>query len=155
MATPDTCPFCGGSSITREPLLDRLKELSIPVVGGSARTRKSGEEYLKCHGCTAEYVCAERDIKTIMNGLMVPKNIPVQIKHYYKAEIKVSNLLTRHRTAIVRKVDTRRSLLGVSAARNELIVCFRYRGVRTFGLFARKTDHRRGAHYVFEELSMA
>lgn len=155
MSTTDTCPFCGGSSISRAPLFDRLKELSIPVVGGSARTRKSGEEYLKCHGCTAEYVCAERDIKTIMNGLVVRPHIPTQIRHYYKAAIKTSDLLTRHRTAIVRKVDTRRSLLGVSSARNELIICFKYGGVRTFGSFARRTDPTRGAHYVFEELSMA
>ena len=154
VAPPDTCPICGGASIRRAPLLDRLKELGIPAVGGGFKTRKSGEEYLKCHGCGAEFVPINRDIKTIMNGLMVQKNVPDLIEYYYKRRIKVSDLLTRHRTAIIRRVNVKRSMLGVSASQKELIICFMYRGVRTFGTFVRKADPKRGAHYVFTELSM-
>ena len=155
MAAPDTCPLCGGASIRQAPLLDRLKEVGIPAVGGSVKIRKSGEGYLKCHGCTAEFVHVERDIEPIMNGLTVQSHIPDQIKRYHGEAVKVSDLLTRHRTAIIRRVSARRSLLGVSVAKKELIVCFRYRGVRTFGSFVRRTDPERGAHYVFTELSMA
>ena len=155
MAAPHTCPLCGGASIRQAPLLDRLKEVDIPAVGGSAKVRKSGEGYLRCHGCTAEFVHVERDIEPIMNGLMVQSNILNQIRRYYGEGVKVSDLLAKHRTAIIRKVSARRSLLGVSVTKKELIVCFRYMGVRTFGSFVRKTDPKRGAHYVFTELSIA
>lgn len=154
MAPPDTCPLCGGASIRRAPLLDRLRELGIPAVGGGFKTRKSGEEYLKCHGCTAEFVHTDRDVKTIMNGLVVQDNVPAQIEHYYKRRIRVADLLTRHRTAIIRRVSAGRSMLGVSTAKRELIICFMYRGVRTYGTFVRRTDPGRGVHYVFTELSM-
>lgn len=154
VAPPDTCPICGATSIRRAPLLDRLKELGIPAVGGGFKTRKSGEEYLKCHGCGAEFVPIDRDIKTIMNGLVVQENVPDQIEHYYKKRIKVTDLLTRHRTAIIRRVNVKRSVLGVSAAKKELIICFMYRGVRTFGTFVRERDPERGVHYVFTEMSM-
>lgn len=150
----ETCPLCGGESIRRAPLLDRLKEAGVPAVGGSLKTRKSGEEYLKCHGCTAEFVHAKRDVKTVMNGLVVQENVPAQILHYYKRQIKVPDLLTKHRTAIIRRVHAKRSLLAVSAAKKELIICFMHRGVRTYGTFVRKNDPERGAHYVFTELSM-
>lgn len=154
VAPSDTCPLCGGTSIKRAPLLDRLKELGIPTVGGIIKTRKSGEEYLKCHGCTAEFIYAERDIKTIMNGLLVEDNVPAQIEHYYKRQIKIPDLLRKHRTAIIRRVNVKRSMLGISAAKKELIICFMYRGVRTFGTFVREADPGRGVHYVFTELSM-
>ena len=154
VAPPDTCPICGATSIRRAPLLDRLKELGIPAVGGGFKTRKSGEEYLKCHGCGAEFVPIDRDIKTIMNGLVVQENVPDQIEHYYKKRIKVTDLLTRHRTAIIRRVNVKRSVLGVSAVKKELIICFMYRGVRTFGTFVRDRDPERGVHYVFTEMSM-
>lgn len=151
----DACPLCGGKTLKAVPLLDRIKKAKGPAVGGSVSIRKSGEEYLKCNGCTAEFVPAERDIKVIMNGLMVKSNIPDQIKHYYGKAIKVYDLLTKHRTAIVRRVNVRRSLLGVSVAKKELIICFKYGGVRTFGSFIREADPRRGTRYVFAELSMA
>lgn len=154
VAPSDTCPLCGGTSIKRAPLLDRLKELGIPAVGGTVKTRKSGEEYLRCHGCTAEFVYAERDIKTIMNGLLVQDNVPAQIEHYYKRQIKIPDLLRKHRTAIIRRVNVKRSMLGVSASKKELIICFMYRGVRTSGTFVRETDPERGVHYAFTELSM-
>ena len=154
VAPPDTCPLCGGASIRRAPLLDRLREVRVPVVGGSVGTRESGEKYLKCHGCTAEFVHTDRDIKTIMNGLVVQDNVPAQIEHYYKRRIRVADLLTRHRTAIIRRVSARRSMLGVSTAKRELIICFMYRGVRTYGTFVRESDPERGVRYVFTELSM-
>ena len=154
VAPSGTCPLCGGASIRRAPLLDRLRELGIPAVGGGFKTRKSGEEYLKCHGCTAEFVHTDRDIKTIMNGLAVQENVPAQIEHYYKRQIRISDLLTRHRTAIIRRVSARRSMLGVSTAKRELIICFMYRGVRTYGTFVRESDPERGVRYVFTELSM-
>ena len=155
VATPDTCPVCGGESIRRAPLLDRIKGVGIPAVGGSLKTRKSCETYLKCHGCTVEFVYAERGIEQIMNGLLVEDNIPDQIEYYYKEAIEVPDLLTKHRTAIIRRVHVKRSLLGVSSAKKELIICFKYKGIRTFGSFIRETDSRRRAHYVFKELSMA
>lgn len=155
VATADTCPLCGGTSIKRAPLLDRLKEAGGPAVGVTVKMRKSGEEYLKCNGCTAEFVRAERDIEVIMNGLEVSRNVPVQIGHIYKEAVRVSDLLTEHRTAIVRRVNVGRSLLGVSVAKGELIICFRYKGIRTFGSFVRKADPLRGARYVFTELSLA
>lgn len=154
VATPDTCPICGGTSIKRAPLFDRLKGVGIPAVGGSLKTRKSCETYLKCHGCTAEFVYAERGIEQIMNGLLVEDNIPGQIEYYYKEAIEVPDLLTKHRTAIIRRVHVKRSLLGVSSTKKELIICFNYKGIRTFGSFIRETDSRRRAHYVFKELNM-
>ena len=151
----DACPFCGGETLKAVPLLDRIKKARGPAVGGSVSIRKSGEEYLKCNGCMTEFVHAERDIEVIMKGLMVRPNILAQIKYCYGRAVKVSDPLTRHRTAIVRRVHARRSLLGVSVAKKELIICFKYRGVRTFGSFIREADRRRGARYVFAELSMA
>lgn len=155
VATADTCPLCGEASIKRAPLLDRLKEAGVPAVGVTVKMRKSDEEYLKCNGCTAEFVRAERDIKVIMNGLMVSRNVPVQIRHIYNENVAVSDLLTKHRTAIIRKVNARRSPLGVSATKKELIICFKYKKTRTFGSFVRKADPLRGARYVFTELSLA
>ena len=124
-------------------------------MGGSLSMEKSGEEYLKCGGCRAEFIRAERDIEVIMNGLEVSRNVPVQIRHIYNENVAVSDLLTKHRTAIIRRVNARRSLLGVSAAKKELIICFKYKKTRTFGSFARKADPLRGARYVFTELSLA
>ena len=102
------------------------------------------------------YVGAKRDIKTMLRGLRVERAVAFQVKCYYGRGMTAKRLLARHRTAVVRRVSGRRSALSVSASAGELIVCLRYRGIRTFGSLVKRDDGPAGAsRYVFRGLSMA
>ena len=109
-------------------------------LGGSLRAPAPGESYLWCNGCAIAYVPAERDIATILSGLRVERRVAYQTRCYYGEGPTPTGLLTRHRTAIVRRVNIRRSILSVSVARDELIACFLYGGVRTFGSLVKRDD---------------
>lgn len=90
----------------------------------------------------------------MLPGMRMGQNIPLLVKHYYGDGVTVRALLTEHRTAMVRKVRSRLSFLSPSAARNELIMCFNHRAVRTFGSFRRRRGEL-GYYYTFEELNRA
>lgn len=132
------------------PLAERIKEAGVDIAGsgGSAKLRKSGDTYFTCNGCMKAFVDADRDIEGILRGLKSKANIAHRTRHFYGEGVTPSELLENHRTAILRKANPRRSLLGVSLARKELIICFSYNGIRTYGSFIRKGDH-----YIFRELS--
>ena len=146
----DPCPFCGGCLLVKGPLAERIKEAGVGIAGsgGSAKLRKSGDTYFTCNGCMKAFVDADRDIEGILCGLKSKANIAHRTRHFYGEGVTPSELLENHRTAILRKANPRRSLLGVSLARKELIICFSYNGIRTYGSFIRKGDH-----YIFRELS--
>lgn len=158
MAAPSaTCPFCGGRPIRKRPLLDgALIAFHTALGGASVEPKQSGESYLKCNGCAREFVPADRDIENILLGLRVEPSVLPLIRRYHGEGVTVTDLLTEYRTDIVRKAHHYRSCVSVSAARNEIIICFRRRGVRTFGTFAQKSDTSGGGdHYIFRGLSKA
>ena len=158
MAAPAApCPFCGGRPIRKRPLLDGAKIAFHTALGGaSVEPEQSGETYLKCNGCAREFVPADRDIENILFGLRIEPSVPHLIRRYHGEGVTVTDLLTKHRTDIVRKAHHYRSRVSVSAVKNEIIICFRRRGVRTFGTFAQKSDKSGGAnYYIFKGLSKA
>lgn len=150
------CPFCGGRGLPRRPRLDRLSGSSVTIGPATLRlvVDTRGEEYFKCRGCDMAFVFAEREIETILAGLKMGPNIPILAKHYYGDGVTVRDLLTEHRTAMVRKVRSGLSFLSPSAVRNELVMCFNYNGIRTFGSFRRRRGGR-GYYYTFEVLNRA
>ena len=128
--------------------------VKVAGTGASLRTKGSGESYLRCNGCAREYVPAERDIENILSGLEVEDRVPPLIALYHGEGVTVTDLLTAHRTAIVRRAHRYRSLVSVSVAK-EILVCFRHKGIRTFGTLARKAGRSgRGDHYMFKGLNM-
>ena len=130
--------------------------VKVAGTGVSLRTRGSGESYLRCNGCAREFVPAERDIENILSGLEVEDRVPPLITLYHGEGVTVADLLTAHRTAIVRKAHRYRSLVSVSVAKREILICFCHRGVRTYGTFARRAGRSgRGDHYMFKGLNMA
>lgn len=158
MAPSGTCPFCGGSPVKKRPWLAGTRiAAGAAGIGASLEAPDSREEYLQCRGCMIEYVDAERDIETILQGLRVERAVAFQIRSYYgEGGPTAADLLARHRTAIVRRAAGRRSILSVSVDRGELIACFLYNGVRTFGLLVKSGDGPDGAsRYVFRWLSKA
>lgn len=150
MNAEDPCPFCGGRMHVKGPLTDRVKEAGANIIGtsGSVKLRKSDDTYFTCNGCMMAFVDADRDIKGILRNLKAGANIAYRTKHFYGEGVTPRELLEYYRTAIVRKAHPRRSLLSVSLAKRELIICFSYNGIRTYGSFIRKGDH-----YIFRELS--
>ena len=152
-----TCPFCGGMAVRRRPALSGAKMGA--TIGGTGLSLEAGgseESYLKCNGCTMEFVRADRDVDTILAGLRARRRIAAQIRHYYGEGVTVTDLLTGHVTAMARKANHYRSLASVSVSKKELIICFSYKNIRTFGSFVRKSDRSSGRrYYEFRELSMA
>lgn len=136
--------------------MGRLSGSSVSVGAASLRlvVDSKGEEYYKCHGCDMSFVFADREIETMLPGMMVSLSVPIRIKHYYGGGVSARDLLTRHRTATVRKVRGRLSFFSSKTARNELVVCFNYNGVRTFGSFRRRRGDN-GYYYTFEGLDRA
>lgn len=130
--------------------------IQVAGTGASLRTRKSGRPYLGCDGCSAEFVPAERDIRNILSGLRVEQRVLPRIRLYHGEGVTVTDLLTEHRTAIVKRVRRYRSYVSVSVPRNEILICFCCGGVRTYGTFARRSKRSGyGDHYVFKELNKA
>ena len=122
----------------------------------SVRTARAGGWYLHCNGCTASFVRADRDVKTVAAGLLVDPRAALQVRHYYGEGVTVSDLLDCHLAAMARKVHVRRSLASVSVDKGELLACFLCRGVRTFGsLVRRRKGGGRYYHYVLRGLSKA
>lgn len=138
--------------LVKEPLAERVEEAEASIAGSGVRAklRKSNDAYFTCNGCMKAFVDADRDIEGILRNLRSGANIAYRIKYFYGDEITPRELLEEHRTAIVRKANPRRSLLSVSLAKRDLIICFSYNGIRTYGSFA-----RRGDSYIFMELSSA
>ena len=155
-APPDPCPFCGGRPAKVKPLLAGARiGVQVAGTGASLETKESDSSYLRCDGCAREFVPAERDIGTILSGLRVDSRVPHLIGLYHGEGVTVTDLLTAHRTAIVRRAHRYRSLVSVSASR-KILICFLYKDVRTFGTFARKAGKSGGGdHYVFERVSKA
>ena len=153
---PPLCPFCGGRGLPKKPGMGRLSGSSVSVGAASLRlvVDSKGEEYYKCHGCDMSFVFADREIGTMLPGMMVSLSVPIRIKHYYGGGVSARDLLTRHRTATVRKVRGRLSFFSSKTARNELVVCFNCNGVRTFGSFRRRRGDN-GYYYTFEGLDRA
>ena len=82
--------------------------------------------------------------------------MPPLITLYHGEGVTVTDLLTAHRTAIVRRAHRYRSLVSVSVAKKEILICFCRRGIRTYGTLARKAGRSgRGDHYMFKGLNMA
>ena len=156
-APPDPCPFCGGRPARVRPLLDGAKiGVKVTGIGASLKMKRSGRSYLRCDGCGAEYVPAERDVENILSGLRVEPGALARIRLYHGEGVTVTDLLTAHRTAIVRRAHHYRSLVSVSVAKREILICFCRGGIRTYGTFARRGKRSRdGHHYVFKELNKA
>lgn len=160
MALPDTCPFCGGNPVKKQPWLAGARigagaGAGATSIGGSFRPANSREEYLQCRGCMRQYVDAERDIKTILRGLRVEPRVAFQIRRYYGRGPTATDLLTRHRTAIVRGVSGRGSIFSVSLDKDKLFVCLLYDGVRTHGPLVKSDDGPGGtSYYTFGGLSL-
>ena len=156
-APPGPCPFCGGRPGRVRPLLDGARiGFQVAGTGATLETKRSGKSYLQCDGCGAEYVPAERDIGTILSGLRVEAGVLHRIRLYHGEGVTVTDLLTAHRTAIVRRAHHYRSLVSVSPAKKEILICFCRGGVRTYGTFARRRKRSGdGDHYVFRELNRA
>lgn len=152
MNAGDPCPICGGRIFVKGPLAGRVKEAGAAVAGsgGSAKFRKPDDSYFACNGCMMAFVDADRDINGILYNLKSGANIAYRTRHFYNGEITPRELLENCRTAIVRKVNLKRSLLSVSLAKKELIICFSYKGFKTYGSFIKKKDY-----YEFRELSKA
>lgn len=160
MAAPSAqCPFCGGNPIRKRPLLDGTKIDFHTAVGiNLSLTLKSDESYLKCRGCTREYVPAYMDVRNILHDLEPRDGVQDLIELYHGEGVTVADLVENCRTGIVRKAHRYRSYVSVSVARNEIIICFLRGGVRTFGTFARKGGKPGGGagdRYILKGLSKA
>ena len=123
-------------------------------VGLSVKAR-SGETYLHCHGCTLDYVRADREVGTVAAGLLVEDRVRSQIKRYYGEGVTVSDLLLRHCTGMARRVRPRRSIASVYVDNSELFACFLRGGVRTFGSLVRRSGGGEYDHYVLRGLGKA
>lgn len=147
------CPFCGGFGLLKKPVIDRLSGSSVSVGVASLHlvVDSRGEEYYKCNGCNMSFVFADREIETMLPGMMVSLSVAFRIKHYYGGGVSARDLLTKHRTATVRKVRGRLSFFASRIAQNELVMCFNYNGIRTFGSFRRRRGDN-GYYYTFEGL---
>ena len=152
MTPEDPCPFCRGQLHTKRLLSDRVKKVGgrVAGIGASAELRKSGEYYFTCNGCMIKFVDADRDMGIILRNLRAGANIAYRIRHFYGKELPPSKLLTDCRIGIVRKVNPAKSLLGMSIAKKELIVCFSHDEIMTYGSFVKNKDR-----YIFKELSQA
>lgn len=155
MDSPRTCPFCGGRALRKRPLLDGV-ELGASMAGASlsVKSPRSKESYLHCNGCMIDYIRADRDVETVAAGLLIEPWAAFQARHYYGEGVAVSDLLRRHCTGMARRVHPLRSLTSVSVVKGELLACFSYAGVRTFGSLVRR---RRGGvdFYVLGGLGKA
>ncbi len=148
MDGPRTCPFCGGRASRRRPPLDGAELRGAAAGAGlSAGTAGAGGSHLHCDGCTADYVRADRDVETVAAGLRVDPRVPLQVRHYYGEGPTVSGLPRCRLAAMARRVHARRSLATVHVDRAELLPCFSYRGVRTFGSLVRRRG-KGGYHYA-------
>ena len=122
-------------------------------IGASLRPASS-EAYLRCYGCMIEYVDTRRDVKTMLQGLQVERRAAFQVRSYYGRGMTARRLLAEHSTAVVRRVNGRRSILSVSVDGDELIACFLHGGVRTFGSFVKRDDGPGGtSYYAFRRLN--
>ena len=155
MYFPPACPFCGGTASRRRPLLDRVGLGGIVAGAGLSLKARSWESYLHCHGCTFDYVRADRDAGTIAAGLLVEDRVRSQINRYHGEGVTVSDLLLRHCTGMARRVRPRRSIAAVSVDNSELFACFLHGGVRTFGSLVRRSGGEEGDHYVLRGLGKA
>lgn len=152
------CPFCGGQAAIKRPKLDLLKKVGGKAYGfeGYVETRRLKDVYYKCNGCMMEYVCADREIESILAGLEVGDSIQGRIKQYYNEDVSVVDLLTEYSTGMVRKANNYLSFISTHVVKDELIICFRYKKVRTFGTFIKRS--RKGSnevYYLFDELNKA
>ena len=155
MDSPRTCPFCGGRALRKRPLLGGV-ELGAGMAGAalSVKSPRSAESYLHCNGCMIDYIRADRDAETVAAGLLIEPWAAFQARHYYGEGVAVSDLLRGHCTGMARRVRPGRSVSSVSVVKGELLACFSYRGVRTFGSLVRR---RRGGvdFYVLRGLGKA
>ena len=146
----------------RPPHLPLLRRQGVPAEAAAGRGRaarrgggrrpvggdgRGGGSHLHCGGCTADYVRADRDVETIAAGLRVDPRVPLQVRHYYGEGPTVSGLLRCRLAAMARRVHARRSPASARADRAELLPCFSYRGVRTFGPLVRRRG-KGGYHYA-------
>ena len=152
------CPFCGGRADIKRPKLDVIKKMSAEAygLGGSVETRRMSDIYYKCNGCTMEFVHAEREIESILVGLEIGEKVPNQIKRCYSGSVSAIDLLTEHRTAIVRKANNYLSFISAHIVKDEQMICFCYNNVRTYGTFVKKSKKSsNGDYYLFEKLNKA
>ena len=150
------CPFCGGVGLPKRPWGEHISGSSVGTDIATLRlvVDSKGEEYFKCHGCDMSFVFANREIGTILPDLKVRPKAAMRIKHYYGDGVSPLDLLTGHRTAIVRKIRGRMSIVTRKTARDELLVCFIYNGVRTYGTL-RGRRGRNGYYYELRGLDRA
>ncbi|MCV0409360.1 hypothetical protein [Nitrosopumilus sp.] len=150
MENHDVCPFCGGKPIKKNPYSDRVKKAGIGAgaleVSGSGNVEMDPnpekEEYFLCNGCNQKYVWADIDINLILKHLKGEENIPKLIKYYYPDNVSLTDLLTKHRTGIVRRHSDKVSWLSNMIIKRQLYICFNYDGKRTFGTFIRKEKEK-------------
>ena len=141
MDSPRTCPFCGGRALRMVPLLDGAR-LGVKVAGTglSLKAPRSGQSYLHCNGCMIDYIRADRGVETVTSGLLAEPLAALRARLYYGEGVSVSDLLHCHCTGMARRVRPGRSLASVSVVKGELLACFSYGGVRTYGsLVLRRT----------------
>ncbi len=159
MNDSDPCPFCGGNKIKKLPLSDKVKKANASAGGNSGgieiESNPDKEFFFKCNGCNFKFVDADRDIKGIMNNLKVGVNIAILIRTYYHENVSVTDLLTNHRVAIVRKPRNFLSFIANKVVDKEVIICFNYNGIRTFGSFVKEKDKEIGIYqYNFKTLGV-
>jgi len=155
----DPCPFCGGNKIKKLPISDKVKKVNASGSGNGGglevESNPDKEYFFKCNGCNLKFVDAERDIDGITNNLQVRANIAILIRKYYHENISVSDLLLKHRVAIVRKPSNFFSFIADKVVEKELIICFLYNGIRTFGSFVKEKDEETGIYrYHFKTLGV-
>ena len=156
MDSPRTCPFCGGRALRKRPALAGAKVSAALAGTGASLEAPRSAPYLHCNGCTFDFVRADRDVKTIAAGLHVDPRVAHQIRHYHGEGVTVSDLLDRSVIGMARRVHRLRSLVSVSVARDELLVCFLHGGIRTFGSFVKSDGGPGGTtRYTFRGLSRA
>ena len=157
------CPFCGGGTIKKIHVFDRVRELGgkIGVPHGSAEgtmkmdTAPQKEAYFVCNGCTKEYVWASMDINTLIEHFAADEieahTIASLIGHYYGNHVTLKDLLTKYRTGIVRLHNNKVPYISNKIAKRQLYLCFNYNGIRTFATFIKK---RRNNYYYYSMKAM-
>jgi hypothetical protein len=107
------CPFCGGTPRRKGPKSERVSKVAskVGVQDISAGVKlefqpgSSKEDYFYCSGCNQEYIWALIDINLILTNFCTDRKeeIADKVRHYYKNQVTLTDLLLKYRTGIVRR----------------------------------------------------
>lgn len=144
------CPFCSGATARKLPAQGPAGAGGPQVgTGAPSKTPRPAEPHLSCSGCAKEFVPDEEDIVIIVSCLQVETS---RIMSCYGDGVTADGLLVEQHTGMAKKIRGHHPHALIFLARGDLIVCFRYNNVRTYGSFIREGSKPNGPHHAFREM---